>query len=226
MRIGGFQKFSAIDFPGKFAAIVFTQGCNFRCPFCHNPELVLPKKFGPLIPEREVLKFLETRKGKLEGVEITGGEPTLQPDLKDFIKKINIGFLVKLDSNGSNPEVLEEVLPLVDYVAMDIKAPLEKYSQLAGVKVDTGKIMKSIDVIKNSGIEYEFRNTFVRPLLEVDDFKKIGELVQGAKKFVIQKFVHSKHVSEKANFQFPSDEEMESAKKIVSNYIEEVIIRS
>ncbi|OQX50761.1 MAG: anaerobic ribonucleoside-triphosphate reductase activating protein [Candidatus Cloacimonas sp. 4484_209] len=133
MKIGGFQKVSLIDYPGKICAIVFTRGCNFRCPYCHNPELVLPENYSPLIPEEEIFSFLEKRRGKLDAVEITGGEPTLQEDLTEFIRKIKeMGFLVKLDTNGSFPSVLEKVIysGLVDYIAMDVKAPLEKYRQV------------------------------------------------------------------------------------------------
>ncbi|HEC86320.1 MAG TPA: anaerobic ribonucleoside-triphosphate reductase activating protein, partial [Thermoplasmatales archaeon] len=139
MIIGGFQRFSLIDYPGKICAIIFTQGCNFRCPYCHNPELVNPKLFQEPIDENDIFRFLEMRKGKLDAVEITGGEPTLQPDLIEFMRKIKaMGFLIKLDTNGTNPEVVEKIIKnkLVDYIAMDVKAPLEKYEKVVRAKVD------------------------------------------------------------------------------------------
>lgn len=137
MQIGGLQKFSLLDYPGKISAVVFTQGCNFRCPYCHNPELVDPARYQECLPEEEIFSFLETRRGKLEAVTVTGGEPTLQKSLAPFLRRIkDMGFLVKLDTNGSRPDVLEELLrqKLIDYIAMDIKAPLEKYEAVTGWK--------------------------------------------------------------------------------------------
>jgi pyruvate formate lyase activating enzyme len=137
MKIGGLQKFSLLDYPGKISAVVFTQGCNFRCPYCHNPELVDPERFQECIPEDEIFAFLETRRGKLEAVTVTGGEPTIQNGLSSFVRRIkDMGFMVKLDTNGSRPEVLEELIrhKLIDYIAMDIKAPLEKYEAVTGWK--------------------------------------------------------------------------------------------
>ena len=141
MLIGGFQKFSFIDYPGKVCAIVFTCGCNFRCSYCHNPELVMPELFKEPIPEGEILSFLENRKGKLDAVTITGGEPTMQRDLLEFVLSVKkLGFLIKLDTNGSDPDVLREAMKEVDYVAMDVKAPLEKYRETTNSGVDTNRI--------------------------------------------------------------------------------------
>ena len=157
MLIGGLQKTSLLDFPDKISAIVFTAGCNFRCGYCHNPELI-----NSIAPVTEVFEFLKNRVGKLEGVVITGGEPCLQKDLPEFIKQVkSLGFAVKLDTNGSYPEMLAKVLPDLDYVAMDIKAPLEKYSAVANWNGDVENIRKSIDMIMNSGVDYEFRTTVV-----------------------------------------------------------------
>lgn len=194
IKIGGLQKSSLIDYPEKISAIVFTQGCNFRCPYCHNPELILPNSES-LISAEETLNFLKSRVGKLDGVVITGGEPCLQEGLVDFIKEIKaLGFAVKLDTNGSFPEVLKNLLTenLVDYVAMDIKGPVYKYSEIACCKVETLNILKSIDLIKNSGIDYEFRTTIVESQLKFEDFEKIGEMIKGAPKYYLQKFVPSK----------------------------------
>lgn len=161
MKIGGLVKFSLIDFPGKVAAVVFTQGCNFRCPYCHNPELVYPEYFNDPFPFERVLDFLQDRIGLLEGVVFCGGEPTLQNDLLHAIQAIrSLGYAVKLDTNGSNPDILSEVLPWIDYVAMDIKAPFgPSYMRACGVAVDNNKIRRSMLLIREAGLEYEFRTT-------------------------------------------------------------------
>ncbi len=192
MRIGGFQKCSLIDYPGKICAIVFTLGCNFRCSYCHNPELVYPELFNKPIPEEEIFSFLTRRRGKLDAVTITGGEPTLQADLLDFILKIKkLGFLVKLDTNGSNPEIMENVISSksVDYIAMDVKAPLEKYQEITDFTIEPERIKKTIELIMNSNIDYEFRTTIVKSELDENDISKIGELIKGAKLCVLQKYV-------------------------------------
>ncbi len=195
MKIGGFQKVSLIDYPGRISAVVFTQGCNFRCPYCHNPELVDPERFEGLSPEAEILTFLEKRKGRLDAVVITGGEPTLQPELIPFIIHLKaMGYRIKLDTNGALPDVLEEMLgrKLLDYVAMDIKAPLERYSEVTKTKTDGQRILKSISLIMSSGVDYEFRTTAVKSLLAPGDLDKIARLVPGAMRFVLQKFVPTK----------------------------------
>lgn len=200
MRIGGLQKFSLIDYPGKVSAVIFTRGCNFRCPYCQNPELVLPERFGHPVPEEFVLSFLQTREGLLEGVVVTGGEPTLQGDLISFLKKLRrMSYAIKLDTNGSRPEVLEKIFVegLVDYVAMDIKAPLEKYDFAVGVKVNTELIKKSIELILGSEILYQFRTTVVKPLCPSEDLREIVALIPGAQHYVIQPFVASEKILDK-----------------------------
>lgn len=188
MQIGGIQKTSLLDYPEKISAIVFTKGCNFRCGYCHNPEL-FSQYSNQAINSSDFLKFLKSRQGKLDAVVITGGEPCLQKDLLEFILKIKeLGFLVKLDTNGSFPDVLKKIIPHIDYVAMDIKAPLEKYSKITGVNVNIENIKESIDLIMNSGIDYEFRTTVVKSQLSTDDFVKISETIKGAKKYYLQKF--------------------------------------
>ncbi len=198
MIIGGLEKLTLIDYPGHLAAIVFTQGCNFRCHFCYNPMLVRPDLYGgenkedhPLISEDGLLEFLKKRQGKLDGVVITGGEPTLHKDLPDFIKKIRkLDYKIKLDSNGTNPEMLENLIKekLVDYFAMDIKAPLEKYEKVVGVKVDKEKIKKSIEILKKSKVPYEFRTTLVPELNNLDDIEKMGRMIDGSEKWFLQRF--------------------------------------
>ncbi|MFC1888093.1 anaerobic ribonucleoside-triphosphate reductase activating protein [Candidatus Cloacimonadota bacterium] len=200
MKIGAVQKFSMIDYEGKLAATIFTQGCNFRCPYCHNPELVKPEKYQKTIPVEEVYSFLGKRVGKLDGVVITGGEPTLHLDLHIFIEHIKrMGFLVKLDTNGTNPDMLEHLFSsdLVDYLAMDIKAPLLKYSQVTNTSVDIMKIRKSIKLIKDSGVEYEFRSTLVEDLLTDKEVLDIGDLLGEKTRYFLQNFVPSKTLNEK-----------------------------
>lgn len=216
MIIGGLQKTSLLDFPEKIAAIVFTMGCNFRCGYCHNPELINGEA-----KIEEVFEFLKTRQGKLDGVVITGGEPCLQKDLPEFIKQVKeLGFAVKLDTNGSFPEMLEKVLPDLDYVAMDIKAPLEKYPQIVNVDVDTSKILKSIEILKNGGVDYEFRTTVVKSQLSFEDFEKIGQLIQGAPRYYLQKFVASKILDKGLeNEKTYSTEEFERIIDILKPYV-------
>jgi pyruvate formate lyase activating enzyme len=194
MKIGGLQKISLIDYPGRISAIVFTQGCNFRCPYCHNPELVDPTQYGPILSEEEVISFLEKRRGKLDAVTVTGGEPTLQPDLDRFLQEIKgMGYLTKIDTNGSNPDVLERLIRdrLVDYLAMDVKGPLQKYERIANVKVKTAKIRRSIELITASGIDHEFRTTVVRSQLDHEDLIATAELLKKGL-YVLQSFVPAK----------------------------------
>ena len=190
MRIGGLQKFSFIDYPGKTAAIIFTQGCNFKCSYCHNPQLVYPNLFQVSMPEEEIFAFLESRKNQLDAVVITGGEPTLQPDLIDFIKKVkDMGFLVKLDTNGSNPNILKEIInqKLVNFIAMDIKAPFDKYSSVCCVPVNIDNIKLSVELIKKSGIEFLFRTTFDKTKLFDTDIKTMTDFLNVADFYKIQK---------------------------------------
>ncbi len=192
MKIGGLQKFSLIDYPKKMAAVIFTQGCPFLCHFCHNPTLVLPNNFMKPIPEKEILDFLNKRKTQLNAVVITGGEPTVQKDLKSFIQKIkDLNFSVKLDTAGINPKILKDLIDnsFLDYVAMDIKAPLEKYEKIINRKIDTKKILQSIKVLLNSNIEYEFRTTLVHNLHTMQDPIEISKLIKHAPLYVLQKFV-------------------------------------
>ena len=200
MLIGGIQKTSLLDYPGKISAIIFTQGCNFRCPYCHNPELLKTGENASLVSVSSVLDFLKTRIGKLDGVVITGGDPCLHKDLPEFIKAVKqLGFLVKLDTNGSFPGMLENLINenLIDYIAMDIKAPFEKYSSIAGCDIDIEKIKRSVHLVLESGIDYEFRTTVVKSMLAYDDFEKIGNEIHGAKRYYLQKFVPTKTLDTK-----------------------------
>jgi len=218
MFFGGLQKFSLIDYPRRPCAVIFTMGCNFKCPYCHNPELIsLTKKTFVLVSEQEILKFLDSRKDKIDAVSITGGEPTIHNDLLDFMSKLKtMGFLVKLDSNGTNPFVLQEALDkkLVDCFAMDVKAPLAQYSNIVARPVILNDIKKSIEIIKNSGIDHEFRTTIVKSLLSKEDILEIGELVTGAKRYYLQKFIPTKTYNSTFLTQTTySDEELEILRK-------------
>lgn len=228
MLIGGFQKTSLIDYPKKIAAIVFTHGCNFRCHYCHNPELVTG--IEKIADENSILNFLDTRKGKLDGVVVTGGEPCLQKDLPDFLQKVKEkGFAIKLDTNGSKFDMIEKVVlkGLVDYVAMDIKAPLTKYQKIIDTVVDIHEIQSSIDLIMSCGIDYEFRTTVVDSLLTVEDFDTIGTMIEGAEKYFLQKFVYSKILDEsfKEAKSFSGEDFDNVAKILIKHNIKQVQIR-
>lgn len=189
LKLGGLQETSLLDYPGKICAIVWTVGCNFRCPFCYNTNMVYGKT--ELVTVDHVLSFLNKRKGKLDALSITGGEPLLHEDLELFIRKVkNLGFLVKLDTNGTFPQRLKNLLDekLVDYVSMDIKAPIEKYDQLAGVHVDTEQIKKSINLIMKKAADYEFKTTVIPGLLKKEDIKTIATMIKGAKRYYLQQF--------------------------------------
>lgn len=207
IKIGGLQKLTLIDFPGRLAATVFLSGCNFRCPFCYSAELVLSSKIKnhPQISEKEIFDFLDNRKELLEGVVICGGEPTINKDLAFFIKKIkSLGFLVKVDTNGSRPNVLKKLIDegLIDYVAMDIKAPREKYGEIVGNldgwndKMLRG-IEKSINILKGSEIDFEFRTTVIPNLLKKEDILKIVHWIRPAKKYFLQEFRPEKTIDPK-----------------------------
>jgi len=217
MEIGGIQKNTLIDYPGKIACTIFTLGCNFRCQYCYSSELVLPEKIKnqPRIKEADVFYFLKGKRGLLEGVVICGGEPTIHKDLPEFIKKIkDLGFLVKLDTNGSNSRVLKELIDekLIDYVAMDIKAPKERYQEVAGRKINIENIEKSINILKNSEIDFEFRTTIVPSLLDRNDVVAIARWIGPGGKYYLQNFRAEKTI----NFEF------EEIKPYSDNYLKEI----
>jgi len=226
MKIGGIQKFSTVDYPGYAVASIFTIGCNMRCGYCHNPELVLPEQFTGEIPEDEILEFLQSRKGLLDGVAISGGEPTMQEDLPDFIRNVKqMGFRVKLDTNGTNPWMVTQLINegLVDFIAMDIKGPLDKYVQIAARPIDLDAIEQCVRLIKT--VDHEFRTTIVRSQLEPEDFEAIGQLVDGAQRFALQYFIPGNTVS--PNFRHEvsfTSEEMERAKKIMERHVRECVV--
>lgn len=226
MKIAGLVKSSLIDYPGKVAAVVFTQGCNFHCGFCHNPDLI-PIDSEASIATDEVLAFLEKRKNILDGIVITGGEPMVQPDLSLFMKRLkDMGYLVKLDTNGSNPGALAKVISdgLVDYIAMDIKGPLENYENICG-HIDTAKISESIGIIMDSGLDYEFRTTVLPHYHALSDFHKVGELIKGAKCYTIQGFrpqiTYDKKLSTERSFTL---DELSEIAEIMKKYVSKVVV--
>jgi len=253
MLIGGLEKFSLIDYPEHLSAIVFTKGCNFRCHFCYNPMLVWPESqdglnqissiqkeetkgrslesaFNRQIQENDFFSFLENRIDKLDAVVITGGEPTIHSDLPDFIKKIkNLGFKVKLDTNGSNPKMLKDLIDneLINYIAMDIKGDIEQYDVVIGSQTDLNAIKESIVLIKKSGLPYEFRSTLVPGLHDEQTIKKMGNMISGAKKWYLQNFISDTFLVNE-NFKNSTvfkEEDLEKFKNIGNQYVDMCDIR-
>jgi pyruvate formate lyase activating enzyme len=223
MLFGGIQKATLVDYPGKVATTLFTIGCPLRCRFCYNPELVIPEQYATPLPEDEILSFLAKRVGYVQAVCVTGGEPTVQPDLRPFLARIKaLGYLVKLDSNGVNPHLLEPILAdgNVDYVAMDIKGPLASYYAIVGGVEVTKQIQRSIDLLMRSGVDYEFRTTVSKPLLAVDDFHAIGQLIKGAPRYFMQNYVAAgKQIDQEAVLQPFTSDELTQAKTIMQTYV-------
>lgn len=230
MLIAGFQKSTLLDYPGKVAAMIFTYSCNLRCEYCHNPELVIqPCKEETLFPKEEVLSFLDRRKDKLDALVITGGEPMLHSDLESFIKDIKgLGYLVKLDTNGTNPDLIERFnsLNIIDYWAMDIKYEKELYIQNLTEKIPYSNIKKSIKLIKESGKEYEFRTTFVKGIHTINSAKGIGKLIKGSKNYYIQNFRSGKTINPELNRTNSfTPLELEEMKGAIAPFVENVYIR-
>jgi len=216
MRIGGIQPLSLVDFPKKLAAVVFTVGCNFRCPFCHNPSLVVNSrentdKIGTFVSEDDVFDFLNQRKNQLDGVVISGGEPTLHQDLPEFIEKIRaLGYAVKLDTNGSNPEMLRSLINSVEYVAMDIKHTWDNYPRAAGI-TDVEKIQQSVEILLQEKVDYEFRTTIIRELHSPEDIVEISKQIRGARNYALQEFVPKVTLDPNFRNKHPFDREQLSA---------------
>ena len=242
MLIGGVQELTTLDFPGRLAAVVFALGCNFRCGYCHNPQFVQcqGETLTSSIPEEVFFKFLEKRKGKLEGVCISGGEPTLQSDILKFARKIKqAGFLVKLDTNGTRPAVLEKMIAekIVDFFAMDIKTSLSRYGEIintfprsskSGVGEDLliNEVKKSKEIIQNSGLPYEFRTTAVKGKHTKEVFEEIGEWLKGAETYFIQNFRNKKTLAEEyKNEEGFSEKELAEFKKLMGKYVKNCEIR-
>lgn len=229
MKIGGLEKLSLLDYPENISAIVFTQGCNFRCKFCYNPMLVWPsdkknKKGLSFIKEKDLFLFLKSRLNRLDGVVISGGEPTIYKDLPEFIKKIkDLGLLIKLDTNGTNPEMLNSLWQekLIDYVAMDLKAPWEKYLKVVNSKIDCRLIKKSVKLLIDNKIPHEFRSTLVPTLHDSEDISKMGQAIKGANAWYLQKFIPSDNLldSEFSKIKAFNDRKMKEFAKIGKKYV-------
>lgn len=227
MKIYGLQKMTLLDFPGHVACTVFLGGCDFRCPYCHNFELA-DGTAKPVMDEEEFLSFLKKRQGLLDGVAITGGEPCLYKDLPELVKKIReLGFMVKLDTNGYHPQLLKQILDekLIDYAAMDIKNSPEKYAVTCGVEsVEMDTIRTSINLLMESGIDYEFRTTVVEEFHEAADFEEMGKMIRGAKRYFLQSFTDRDSVPF-GNLHAPSKESLEQYLSIMKKYVPDSAIR-
>lgn len=228
MQIHGFNKTTLLDYPGHLASTIFLGGCNFRCPFCHNKGLVLCPSSEPIIPETVVLEHLIKRKNIIEGVCITGGEPTLSPDLLDFIKQLKmIGLLVKLDTNGYRPDIIQSLLNenLIDYIAMDIKSSPQNYATLTGLKeIDINKINESINIIMGSNIPYEFRTTLVKELHTMEDIELIGKWIEDCSNYYLQNYRENEHVIKPVYTGFQKEKLLEF-QKYLSQHVKQVQIR-
>lgn len=229
LPIKGIQKTSLVDYPGKVACTVFLGGCNFRCPYCQNKDLILNVNKLKTIPEEEILEFLERKKKWLDGVCITGGEPLLYKDIVEFIRKIKkIGLLVKVDTNGTNPKLLKKIIDekLADYVAMDIKAPIEKYDNATRVKVEKDKIKESIEILKEGKVDYEFRTTVVKDFFTDEDCLEIGKLLKGSKLYALQQFRPQNTLDKTYEKKSPyPKKKFDEFKKMLDEYVDKVELR-
>lgn len=227
MLILGLQKLTLLDYPGRTACTVFTGGCNFRCPFCHNAPLVLPGRDQEPYTEEEVLAYLKKRAGLLDGVCVSGGEPTLQEDLEAFLRQVKVlGYQVKLDTNGSRPETLRALLEqgLIDYVAMDVKSSPEEYARACGGPVDLEKVGRSIDLLLSDCVDYEFRTTVVAGLHDPRIIERTARRIAGAKRYFLQAFVDSGDLLI-PGWHALSREEMERCAQAARKYVPAVELR-
>lgn len=230
MRIGGLQKFSSVDDPGHLSAVVFTQGCPWRCPFCHNASLVCPERFGPTIPQEEVLAFLQKRTELLESVVVSGGEPTVQAGLADFLREVRVlGYTVKLDTNGMNPSVVKKLLQarLVDRWAVDVKTSPARYAEAVGAEPRLDKIRATLGLLRESGASYELRTTVVPGLVGRAEMEAIALLVEGAPRYALQAFRPAHGTLDPAyeTVAVPTREALEELAGIVRGYVGEVVLR-
>jgi pyruvate formate lyase activating enzyme len=223
MKFCGIQKTSLVDFPNHIASVLFTPGCNLRCPFCHNWRIVIDPK-PPFLNEEAALKILEERKRFVDAVVITGGEPTIHRGLPKFLKKLkDKGFAVKLDTNGFKPQVLEECLPYVDYVALDVKTSLEKYGRLGARS--TAELLRTIEILKMGKVECEIRTTVVPSFVDDEDVIKIGELVKGVRTFVFQQFVPDDVMDKSLSVKPYSPENIAGFAETMKKFTENTILR-
>mgnify|MGYP000545350352 CR=1 FL=1 len=226
MKFGGIQKTSLIDFPDRVSTVLFTVGCNLRCPFCHNWRLIMEPK-GPFISEEEVLQILKSRRKYVDSVVVTGGEPTIYTELPGFLKRLKEeNFNVKLDTNGFFPQILEECLPYIDYVALDVKTSLEKYRLLGADDIKVKDYLSTIEMLKEGNKDYEFRTTVVPGFVTMDDLPKIGELIKGAKRYVLQQFIPDDTLDKSFNYVKPyPPEKISEFAEVMKKYVKEIILR-
>lgn len=225
MDFVGIDKFSLLDYDEMISIVLFSPTCNFRCPYCHNINTVVDAV--TYIPFEDIMAYLNDRKNVIDAVVISGGEPTLMSDLKEKIIRIKkLGYKIKLDTNGSNPKVLKDLLDenLLDYVAMDIKSSFDKYDIVAGQKVNLPLVLESIKLLKNAGIDYEFRTTLIEEIHDFEDIKKIGELIKGAKKYYLQKFINRDDLINK-NLHPVDEMKANEYKEYLSKFIGKVELR-
>ncbi|RJP86722.1 MAG: anaerobic ribonucleoside-triphosphate reductase activating protein [Desulfobacteraceae bacterium] len=233
MIIGGIQKNSFIDFPSKISCVLFTSGCNFDCPYCHNPELVRRTPTSKVIDLKEIFDFLKKRKSLLDGVVITGGEPTLHPDLFDFCLEIKgLGYPIKIDTNGSRPIVIQKLIDnhIVDYIAMDVKTSIERYSPVISKNCSPPDLKKSVLAIIQSGVAHEFRTTCVKSIVDAAEIEEISRLISGASLYALQKFSMENNTVLHPDFFVAKDlrygaQEMESFRAIASPFVKCAVIR-
>lgn len=230
MKIHGFSKLTLLDYPGRLACTIFCGHCNFRCPFCHNASLVLNADDQPDIAPEDIFAFLKKRKGVIEGVAITGGEPTVHKDLPDFIQRLReeTGLAVKLDTNGTNPDMLERLIRdgFIEYAAMDIKTSPDRYAVAAGVRdIDMDKIFRSVEILKEGKIGYEFRTTVVDEIHHDEDMIAIGEWIKGAKAYFLQQYKDSGDLIDSEGLHAPSREKLEHFRELIVSYVPGVEIR-
>ena len=218
MKIAGWQKTSLVDYPGEISTVLFTSGCNWKCFYCHNYQLVTNPKI--LVDENEVKNYIWQHRGKLDAVVVSGGEPTIQPDLIDFLKWLRgTGLKIKLDTNGSNPEVIKKILDkkLVDYIAMDVKSGIKNYGKITKLKIDFENIGRSIRLTMNSKIDYEFRTTVFKKFVELEDLEEIGKLINGAKKYFLQNYVYRKSIKNGKKILSYSEVELKNTIKVLKS---------
>lgn len=229
LKIGGLQKLTLIDYPGKLSAAVFLVGCNFRCPYCHNPDLIKINPEKKYLNEESFFAYLKKRQGILEGVCVSGGEPLLFSELTVFLQKIKkLDYKIKLDTNGTSPDFLQKLInkKLIDFIAMDIKASPENYSQVCGVKVDINKIQKTIKIIMTSGLAYEFRTTVLPKFHNLEEIEKIAKMIKGADKYFLQNFNNKITLDPSLNKEKSfTDKELVDLKKIALKYVKNCQIR-
>ncbi|MDO8499410.1 MAG: anaerobic ribonucleoside-triphosphate reductase activating protein [bacterium] len=233
MLISGIQPFTLLDYPNQTACVVFTPGCNFRCGYCHNPEFVLPENIqkikGGFIPEESFFNFLRQRIGLLDGVVVSGGEPTIAPDLLNFMEKVKtLGFLVKLDTNGNRPEIIKQAIAkgVVDYVAMDVKTSLEAYPRLVGRLVSVKNIAESIELLKTGAVKYEFRSTLIKTIHSPVMLQSMAELLRGAERVYLQSFRPGITLDPTfSEYNAFSAEEMEHVAELFRTEVGEVVVR-